>query len=188
MGHIPLCQGVISPLLRPTGSWEISHMRGEISPRAIPFAREIHRRMVAAGLNQAELARRAGLGITYVRDLFRGKSRNPRIDHALKLAGVFEASLTELGFVNTATPSAGEIVKDPDKLALLAFWDTIRELEPVRTIFFNALQDAAAKAATARDAAKVVQPDHVVSIPASHSKSSRKRTRAEVGSKAKKQQ
>lgn len=58
----------------------------KISPLAGAVAREVYRRMSAAGLTQKGLAIRAGLNPTYVRDLFMGRSQNPTAGNLHKLA------------------------------------------------------------------------------------------------------
>jgi transcriptional regulator with XRE-family HTH domain len=63
---------------------------------ATPLAREVHRRMVALGLNQRKLAQQAGLNETYVRDIITGRSRNPRRDQLERLARALGCSIGDL--------------------------------------------------------------------------------------------
>jgi transcriptional regulator with XRE-family HTH domain len=68
-----------------------------ISSDAVPAAKEIHRRMVEAGLTTAELTRRADVGRSYIKDLFSGtKSRRPTADNLAKVASALGCSLSDL--------------------------------------------------------------------------------------------
>lgn len=60
------------------------------------LAQRIRERMDALGLNPFSAAQRAGLGEAYVRDILRGKSKNPSADKLGKLAVALETSLTYL--------------------------------------------------------------------------------------------
>lgn len=51
-----------------------------------PLAREIERRMKALKLNRKSLSKKAGLNETYLRDLFEGKVKSPRLESLEKLA------------------------------------------------------------------------------------------------------
>ena len=68
-----------------------------IADDAVPVAKEIHRRMVAAGMTTAELTRAADVGRSYIKDLFSGtKSRNPTADKLARVAAALGCSLDEL--------------------------------------------------------------------------------------------
>lgn len=59
-------------------------------------AREVTRRMKALGLNPKSLSKKAGLNQTFVRDLSKGKSRNPRADSLDKLATALGCTVSDL--------------------------------------------------------------------------------------------
>lgn len=52
--------------------------------------------MVELGIGQKTLAEGAGLNETYVRDLFKAKSKNPKTDQLQKLADFFGCNLEDL--------------------------------------------------------------------------------------------
>lgn len=85
----------------------IPAMRGPPAPLAAdatPLAREVYRRMVARGMRQRELALRAGLNETYVRDILAGRSRNPRRDQLALLARALDC---EIGDLPSGQPLSG---------------------------------------------------------------------------------
>jgi phage repressor protein C with HTH and peptisase S24 domain len=81
-----------------------------------PLAREIARRMEAAGLGQKALALKAGLNETAVRDILVGKSRHPRHDTVEKLAGALGCAMAEL-------LGAAREAKAPDDFVLVGVYD-----------------------------------------------------------------
>ncbi len=87
-----------------------------LSPSATPIAREIYRLMVEQGFNQKSLALAAGLSETYCRDLFVGKSRNPKTEHLQRLADVLGVSLSQLMGSEPASP-AQDVHKPADVLS-----------------------------------------------------------------------
>ncbi len=66
--------------------------------------------MRAKGLNSASLARLAGINATGVRDIFNGKSRNPRSDTLQKIAAALECTVADLFAVGgqSTPPTAPE--------------------------------------------------------------------------------
>lgn len=98
-----------------------------IDPGAIPLAHEVHRRMIAAGLRQKSLALKAGLNPTYVRDLFRGRSRNPKERELSKLAAALKCELSDLANPrgSGAEPLDKDCVKDIEEIRLLDIWRTL---------------------------------------------------------------
>ena len=58
--------------------------------------RRIRTEMDAQGLTQAELARRAGLNLTYVRDLLEGRSQDPKLSKILAVAHALGKDLSWL--------------------------------------------------------------------------------------------
>lgn len=100
-----------------------------LSPDVPPLVREIHRRMVEAGLNPYSLAQKVGRGESYFRDLFRGKSRTvsgeflPSIAAAL---GCSEEDLLRPGKADSG-PSPGGEPDEVKEAALLGFWRMLTE-------------------------------------------------------------
>jgi transcriptional regulator with XRE-family HTH domain len=102
------------------------------SPGAIPIAYEVHRRMVDLGLSQKALAVRAGLGPSYVADLFAGKSRNPKNEQLEKLAKALGCEVADLTHPQRAASNDPErhdgvdassiLPLYPSELPLLRLW------------------------------------------------------------------
>jgi transcriptional regulator with XRE-family HTH domain len=117
----------------------------ELSADALPVAREIHRRMVAAGLGQKSLAALAGVNETYIRDIFKARSLNPKWDQLSKVAAALGCTVSELTNPRPpgVPPETGQFVDDPDELAWLSFW---RRLSPAGR--GKMLDDAAKNAPT----------------------------------------
>jgi transcriptional regulator with XRE-family HTH domain len=127
MGSVPFVNGDSSRLPEKPGWWDNSPMPRTIAPPsedALPVAREVYRRMAEAGLSQKSLAKLAGVNETYVRDLFRGKSKNPKGDQLLKLAAVLGCSVGDLIDPGRAGrgEQVGQIVNEPSEAALLRLW------------------------------------------------------------------
>jgi transcriptional regulator with XRE-family HTH domain len=83
--------------------------------------------MELLGFNQKSLAERAGLNPTYIRDLFTGKSKNPRHAHVQRIAVALGCTILDLIDPRPpgARPQASEVVDAPDELAFLRFWRTL---------------------------------------------------------------
>lgn len=60
------------------------------------IARNVRLLMEAKGLGSKALSLRAGLNETYVRDILKGKSRNPRHEHLQKLAAALGCRVIDL--------------------------------------------------------------------------------------------
>lgn len=103
-----------------------------------PLAQELRRLMKAAGnVGQKHLAQEAsaraqnGVSETYIRDILKGKSRNPQasrlraVVEALQARGVDASGLLGLA----STPQTGEFVRDPAELLLLHAWRKFTEQE-----------------------------------------------------------
>lgn len=58
--------------------------------------REIRWRMEAAGQNQKSLARAAQLNETAIRDILKGRSKNPRVDTLKAIATVLDCTVNDL--------------------------------------------------------------------------------------------
>ena len=118
-----------------------------LSPDAIPIAREIYRRMVEMGFNQKSLSNAAGLGDTYCRDLFAGRSRNPKTDQLQALAKALDCTVEELqnpGDVRQAP--AENVVKlpspfqlRPSEIPILKVWRILDKPDQDRV--FNEMLD-----------------------------------------------
>lgn len=67
-----------------------------ISPDASPVAHAIYERMVERGFNQRSLSLAAGLGATYVRDMFMAVSKNPKSEQLGRIARALGCSVEEL--------------------------------------------------------------------------------------------
>jgi transcriptional regulator with XRE-family HTH domain len=70
------------------------------------------------------LAKKAGLGTTYVRDVLNGKNKNPRSDHLARIATALDCSVLDL--IDPALAKApirdSEVVEKAEERALLAYW------------------------------------------------------------------
>ena len=77
-------------------------------PELTPFARELTRRMKAAGLTQKALALKAGLNETAVRDIRGGRSKHPRHDTIEKLAVALNCPVMAL-----LAPGTADAVSSP---------------------------------------------------------------------------
>jgi transcriptional regulator with XRE-family HTH domain len=60
------------------------------------IARNVRLRMEAKGLGPKALSLKADLNETYVRDILKGKSRNPRQAHLQKLAAALDCRVSDL--------------------------------------------------------------------------------------------
>ena len=88
------------------------------------IAQAIYRRMQKAGLSQRELALKAGLNEAYVRDVLRGKSKNPRHNGLVAIASVLNCSILDLIDPTLAKKPVAdsEVVYKPEERAWLAFF------------------------------------------------------------------
>ena len=60
------------------------------------IARNVRQRMAAKGIGPKALSLKAGLNETYVRDLLKGRSRNPRQGHLRSLALALDCRVSDL--------------------------------------------------------------------------------------------
>jgi transcriptional regulator with XRE-family HTH domain len=108
-------------------------MTGKIplSPNASPVAREIYRRMTELGLTKKRLAELAGLGETYVHDLYRARSSNPLTEQLSKLAAALGCTVDDLRHPGTASdqPRVSKGIEPdsifplyPDDVAIVRLW------------------------------------------------------------------
>ena len=99
-----------------------------LSPNAIPIAREIFRRMVEQGFTQRTLANAAGVNETYCRDLFRGRSQNPKTDQLRLVARALNCTVEDLespGGKHSADQVldfTGVLPLSPSEIPLLKLW------------------------------------------------------------------
>lgn len=106
-----------------------------LSPDAIPIAREIYRRMVEKGFTQKTLADAAGVNPTYCRDLFTGRSKNPKQDQLKAIAKALDCSLDDLQSPGRGGQKPGQDVIDftgllplrPSEIPLLKLWRILGE-------------------------------------------------------------
>lgn len=114
-----------------------------LSPNAVPVAREVYRRMVAAGISQKALALSAGLNETYARDLFTGRSQKPQAEQLQKLAVVLGCDIEDL--MSTAAPVGENKVNNivdfsnilplhPSEFALIRLWRVLNKSERDATL------------------------------------------------------
>ncbi|WP_158258352.1 helix-turn-helix domain-containing protein [Rhodopila globiformis] len=109
--------------------------RAQLLPNAAPVEREVFRRMVRAGMGQTALALKAGLNETYVRDLFKGRSLNPRTEQLKKLANALGCNMPELLIEAGATPSDLTEFREPSdvlplrpaEVGLIRLWRALKQ-------------------------------------------------------------
>lgn len=103
----------------------------DLSPDASPVAHEVYRRMEALGISKKRLAISAGLADTYVHDLFRGRSKNPKSEQLSKLAEALGCTVDDLRHpVGSSGDPEGQKGLDPtsilplfpDDIALIRLW------------------------------------------------------------------
>ena len=95
-----------------------------LSPDAAPIARAVHKLMVDRGLTPSRTCLEAGLSPNYARDLFRGKSKNPKQHELQLLAAAIGVDVSELTEIRSAPV---EQIRDDspytdDELALIDLW------------------------------------------------------------------
>jgi transcriptional regulator with XRE-family HTH domain len=90
------------------------------------IARNVRLRMKARGLGQKALSLKADLNETYVRDILKGKSRNPRQEHLQKLALALECRVSDLTGELDATGNDGT-PKSLLRQQLLAAFDDLTD-------------------------------------------------------------
>jgi transcriptional regulator with XRE-family HTH domain len=86
-------------------SGQFARIVGTIPMAETPLQSELRRRMSEAGFNQKSLARAAKLNETAVRDILKGRSKNPRIDTLEALCRVLGCSVSELTGGGQAAPA-----------------------------------------------------------------------------------
>lgn len=93
-----------------------------------PLVAYLKERMGQLGIGQKELATRAGLGDTYVRDILRGRSTSPQVMKLARLARALDVPVDRL-FALTTASEASEIVEDTAELVLLRAFRQLPDAE-----------------------------------------------------------
>ena len=80
--------------------------------------------MLAKGFGQKALALAADVNETYVRDLFKGKSKNPKNDQLSKIAKALGCTLSDLTDPRRAEDiqESEKIAQSPEEVELLRIW------------------------------------------------------------------
>jgi transcriptional regulator with XRE-family HTH domain len=97
-----------------------------------PLAGELRRLMEQAGIGQRRLAEMAGVNETYVRDVLKGKSKNPGsagLAAVARALGCAPARLLSLA-------GGGEDVHDPRERLLLSVWRELSEQDQTEALHF----------------------------------------------------
>ena len=99
----------------------------ELALDASPLARGLFFKMRDASLTMTALAARAGVRPDFIRDILRGKSKNPGYDGLEKIAKVLGCEVKDLRDqgIPGDEPKQGQFVDQPDELALLAFYRSL---------------------------------------------------------------
>jgi transcriptional regulator with XRE-family HTH domain len=93
-----------------------------------PLARALRDRMKEKGIGQRQLALAARVNETYVRDILKGRSRNPEAGKLGRVAAALDWQLADLP-VGVSQAQPGEFVRDPGELILLKTWRKLPEQE-----------------------------------------------------------
>lgn len=99
-----------------------------VEQAANPLAAYIRKRMEETGIGQKQLALRAGLGDTYVRDILKGRSTSPQVVKLTKLAEALGVPVERLLGL-TAAREPAEFVEDTAELVLLRAWRQLPDAE-----------------------------------------------------------
>jgi transcriptional regulator with XRE-family HTH domain len=95
----------------------------EVAADAAPLARIVRDLMVDRGFNATALARAAKLNKDYLRNLFDGKSRNPKGEQLTRLAAALGVPLSVLTKIDAADDHIGDNRPDASiELSVLALW------------------------------------------------------------------
>lgn len=114
MGCFPICQWDRSRLPDQCAIWDNSHMEDDG-----PLAKNVRIWMDFRDIGQKALSLKAGLNETYVRDILKGRSRNPTQSRLAKLAGALDCSVEDL---TGAVSESGR--DDPDRRTILITYDS----------------------------------------------------------------
>lgn len=133
MGRIPRRQGDTSPLAPKIVMLDgLGAMIKALPPDASYVAREVYRRMRLLGFGQKALSLAAGNNETYVRDILRGTSLNPKSEQFARLAAVLGCSVADLlgnrpdPGVPSLTPQIGDTIESAEEASLVGLWRRLR--------------------------------------------------------------
>ena len=111
------------------------------------IAQNLRLRMEAKDLGPKALSLKAGLNETYVRDILKGRSLNPRQGHLQKLAAALECHVSDL-----TGEAVSDFHNDRARAAMLAAFDLLgsddhrraiaRMVETVVSVLVNRKEDA----------------------------------------------
>lgn len=117
----------------------------KISPDAAPVAAQIYRRMLDGGFTPMSLSLAAGLGKTYVREIFVGKSKNPKTEQLGRIAKVLGCSVEDLMSPAIGDPRLIDLIKSvavvplrPREATLIQIFRVIDDEARERVIDFAA--------------------------------------------------
>lgn len=115
--HNPQFRGICTPLsigkIREVSPLTVVNEVWEYIPMPTPISRALRKLMEAHNLSMLKLARRAGVGSTYIRDILRGRSRDPRRSKLEQVAAVFGLTVDEL--INSTTGPNLDIPKSDER-------------------------------------------------------------------------
>ncbi len=102
----------------------------DLSEEAVPVARELHRHLTERGLHHVDVSLSAGLGRDYLRDLFRGKSKNPKGDELLKVSGYLRIPLRALAEQDAIAGDqiGGDHPYTQEEIALVDLWRLLSDI------------------------------------------------------------
>ena len=95
-----------------------------LPPDAGPVARAVYQRMMSSNLGQKALAHLAGVNETYIRDILKGKSKNPKSDQLLKVATALGCDLEDLTGPRRSSSNnhGGKLPYSESEIALIEMW------------------------------------------------------------------
>lgn len=108
----------------------------QVSSKAPPIAHGLRRMMLAKGRAAKELALSAGLSETYIYDILRGRSQNPKLEEIKSLADQLGCAVADLVLPGAARQDHPErdVVDNPSILplrpsefALVRLWRYLRQ-------------------------------------------------------------
>lgn len=152
--------------------WDKSRVMVRSAARAL-WASELERLMLAKGMNPKSLSRAAGVGLTYVRDILTGRSKNPKLAELRKVVDALDCTLDDIGF-SPREPIGG--IRDVNRFNLVQEdedglrWTTpIREVDVYTGMGSGGLMDTKEKtvgiwqlpAEWLRSEIRAADPDHI---------------------------
>jgi transcriptional regulator with XRE-family HTH domain len=121
-----------------------------------PLAVNLRRRMRAMKIGQKQLATLAGVNETYVRDILKGRSRNPTASKLRRVATVLECEASDLMDATVSAAEAGQFVRDPRELLLLETWRKLSQEEREGVLSYIAFRLSQAGASEAGTLGKTI--------------------------------